>query len=332
MKITITGSTGLIGSHLLRELTIYHSDVLALRRAGSSPKISLDWDPIWIDGQLNDLSKSTLIGSDCLIHLAAHGVDPNASNWDDCFRYNVIESVELWRRAANAGVKNFIICGSCFEYGATSDSCEFISVNTPLRPTGPYPASKAAATMAASALASTEKVKVWVLRPFHIFGEGESANRLYPQILTAAREGRDLDLTEGRQVRDFMNAKDAARMIHGYALMLFEDTQESFFRISNLGTGRPSSLRDFASKVWKENGGTGRLKFGAIPYRDAEVMRCVPEVNMAEQCAAANALSRVAELRHSIQLHNLYRHQPLTAGLHNLPPPLHADSQLARYK
>jgi anaerobic glycerol-3-phosphate dehydrogenase len=93
-----------------------------------------------------------------------------------------------------------------------------------------------------------------------------------------------------------MNAQDAARMIHGYALMLFEEAQEPVFRISNLGTGKPTSLRDFTAQVWKESGGTGALTFGAIPYRDAEVMRYVPEINKAEQGAAANALSRVAEL------------------------------------
>jgi nucleoside-diphosphate-sugar epimerase len=135
MKITITGATGLIGSHLLKELTKYYPEVSALRRKGARPRIPLERDPIWIEGQLNDLTEKDLKGTDCLIHLAAHGVDPREANWEDCFRWNVIESVELWRRAASAGVRNFIICGSCFEYGATGDSCEYISVDAPLRPT-----------------------------------------------------------------------------------------------------------------------------------------------------------------------------------------------------
>jgi hypothetical protein len=48
--------------------------------------------------------------------------------------------------------------------------------------------------------------------------------------------------------------------------------------------------------IWKENAGTGQLNFGVIPYREAEVMRYVPEIDIAEHIAAANALSRVAEL------------------------------------
>ncbi len=296
MNITITGATGLLGSHLVNELTRYHVDVQALRRLGTQPRIRLEREPVWIDGELDDLTEASLKATDCLFHLAAHGVDPATANWEDAFRVNVTDSLGLWLRAANAGVRNFLICGSCFEYGSAGEQYEFIPPDAPLCPTGPYHASKAAATMAASALAHSENVKVWVLRPFHIFGDGESANRLYPQILQAARTGNDLDLTEGNQIRDFMHVQDTARLLHGYSLLLREVTQTNYFRVSNLGTGYPCSLREFAEKIWSQQGGTGRLNFGALPYRQDEVMRYVPQIDKAEQSAAINALSRVAEI------------------------------------
>ena len=269
--ITVTGATGLIGSHLLKQLTAYHTVVRALRRTGARPRISLEREPHWIDGSLSDLGENDFTGTDCLIHLAA-------------------------RHAAKAGVKNFVICGSCFEYGETGDSSEYISVDSVLRPTGPYGASKAAATMAACALASSQDVKVWVLRPFHIYGEGESAPKLFPQIIASARQGGNLALTEGRQIRDFLHVADAAKLIHGYALLLEKEERTSFFKISNLGTGDPVALRDFALKVWEANGGKGRLQFGAIPYRNAEVMRYVPEIDKAEQGAATDAVARLAKV------------------------------------
>ena len=294
--ITVTGATGLIGSHLLKQLTAYHTVVRALRRTGARPRISLEREPHWIDGSLSDLGENDFTGTDCLIHLAAHGVDQATATWDDCFRCNVMESIALWRHAAKAGVKNFVICGSCFEYGETGDSSEYISVDSVLRPTGPYGASKAAATMAACALASSQDVKVWVLRPFHIYGEGESAPKLFPQIIASARQGGNLALTEGRQIRDFLHVADAAKLIHGYALLLEKEERTSFFKISNVGTGNPVALRDFALKVWEANGGKGRLQFGAIPYRNAEVMRYVPEIDKAEQGAATDAVARLAKV------------------------------------
>ena len=56
----------------------------------------------------------------------------------------------------------------------------FIPTDAPLEPTGPYHASKAAATMAALGLAVDRKLSLSVLRPFHVFGEGEEETRFWP--------------------------------------------------------------------------------------------------------------------------------------------------------
>ncbi len=89
---------------------------------------------------------------------------------------------------------------------------------------------------------------------FHVFGEGESANRLYPQILNAAREGRDLDLTEGKQVRDFMNAEEAARMIHGYAILLSKKHTLQFLEYPIWEQGIQSHFEISPSIYGRKNG------------------------------------------------------------------------------
>jgi nucleoside-diphosphate-sugar epimerase len=292
MKITVTGATGFVGSHFLNEVLDSSHEVQAVRRPGSRTRIPIRGEPDWIEGELKDVSEAMLCGTDCLVHLAAHGVDPTAANWMDSFRVNVTESLALWLRAARAGVKSFVVIGSCFEFGSGGETYEFIAEDAPLRPTGPYHASKAAATMAASAFAHTEGVKVWVLRPFQIYGEGESPNRLYPQILRTAQSGADLDLTEGNQVRDFMHVRDVAKLVHGYALLLVHEMQERFFKTTNLGTGEPKTIRAFTEQVWSSAGGKGRLNFGALPYRKGEVMRYVPVIDRDEQALALAAVEK----------------------------------------
>lgn len=47
---------------------------------------------------------------------------------------------------------------------------------------------------------------------------------------------------------------------------------------SNLGLGKPQTVLEFAQNIWKEQGAKGQLLPGALPYRDGEVMRYVPEV------------------------------------------------------
>jgi nucleoside-diphosphate-sugar epimerase len=292
MKITVTGATGFVGSHFLNEVSDSLHEVQAVRRPGSATRIPIRREPEWIEGELNEVSEASLRGTDCLVHLAAHGVNPTAANWMDSFRVNVTESLALWLRAARAGVKSFVVIGSCFEFGSGGETFEFIAEDAPLMPTGPYHASKAAATMAASAFAHTEGVKVWVLRPFQIYGEGESPGRLYPQILHSARSGGDLDLTEGNQVRDFMHVRDVAKLVYGYALRLVHEKHEPFFKTTNLGTGKPMTIRGFTEQVWAEAGGVGRLNFGVLPYRKGEVMRYVPVIDRDEQSLALAAIEK----------------------------------------
>jgi UDP-glucose 4-epimerase len=293
MRIAVTGATGFVGSHFLNEVLAHRHEVLALRRIGASTRVALNVEPEWIEGELDSLREENLAGVDCLVHLVAHGVDPTRANWTDSFRVNVTNSLDLWLRAARAGVRNFVVIGSSFEYGSVGESYEFIPEDAPLLPTGPYHASKAAATMAASAFSATEKVNVWVLRPFQIFGPGESANRLYPQILEAAHHGKDLRLTEGKQVRDFIDVRDVAKMIHGYALLLVGKKETPFFKTSNLGTGKPTTLREFTERIWREENGAGKLEFGALPYRAGEVMRYVPRIDAAEQSQVRDALNAI---------------------------------------
>lgn len=290
MRFFVTGGTGFVGGHFVNEALAHGHQVLALRRAGAKARVPLLAEPDWVEvGEESSLERE-FSNVDCLVHLAAHGVDPTCANWEDTFRVNVTESLRLWLQASKAGVSRFVIIGSSFEFGSFGEKFENIPEDAPLCPTGPYAASKAAATMAAAAFAVSEKVNVWVLRPFQIYGPGEGEKRLYPQILDAARHGKDLPLTEGNQVRDFMDVRDAAKMILGYAMLLMNRTTRPFFKTTNLGTGNPTTLRAFTERVWRENNGSGQLQFGALPYRPGEVMRFVPQVDIDEQRQVWEAL------------------------------------------
>jgi hypothetical protein len=59
----------------------------------------------------------------------------------------------------------------------------------------------------------------------------------------------------------------------------FQFSTSAFPVVANIGTGQPQTIRQFAEHWWKEWGATGKLLPGALPYRDNEVMRYVPEVS-----------------------------------------------------
>ena len=280
MRILVTGGTGFIGSHFLRAATNAGHDVYAIRRNTKTPKIPLDIQPIWIEGGLDTLSKD--LGNalfpefDVLVHLAAVGVSPEQATWDNCFQTNVVDSLSLFQIAVKSGIRRLIICGSCFEYGKSGEKYDFIPVTAPLEPTGPYHASKAAATMAALGLAVSENIECAILRPFHVFGEGEEGARFWPSLRKAAISGEDYPMTGGEQIRDFVPVESVVSSILQYAVEkpLLKGRPE----IHNIGSGNPSSLLDFASSWWKIWKANGQIIPGAFPYRLGEVMRYVPKI------------------------------------------------------
>jgi nucleoside-diphosphate-sugar epimerase len=278
MRILVTGATGFIGSHFVNTACAAGHDVLGLRRPGSTPRVPVSAAVRWLDKPLAAVEPADCAGVDALVHFAAAGVSPTSATWDGCFRANVTDSLALWIAAVRDGVKRFVICGTCFEYGASGPRYERIPPTAPLEPTGPYHASKAAATMAALALAYQERVAVAVLRPFHVFGEGEESGRLWPSLKAAARSGADYPMTLGEQIRDFVPVEDVAATF--LDVCVNRPLEPGRPEVHNVGTGRSVTILAFAEHWWREWGAKGRLLPGAIPYRAGEVMRYVPELSL----------------------------------------------------
>lgn len=276
MKIFVTGSNGFIGSHVVKKALSSGHEIVGLRRPNHLAKIDLPRQPTWFEGTLETDMGQALEGCEAIIHLAAYGVNQNFDSWHEAFRWNVSASVNFLGQAKQAGVKRFVIAGSCFEYGRSAERYKYVPWDAPLEPVNAYGASKATTTIAAMAFARENELELAVLRPFHVFGEGESQERLWPSLKKAALAGEDFPMTFGEQIRDFTPVEFAAEKFIHYAVEAIIKQGEPV--IHNLGTGKPMSLNSFAEEQWKKFGATGRLKRGEIPYRKNEVMRYVPLV------------------------------------------------------
>ncbi len=276
MKIFLTGATGFLGAHVLRLATQHGHTVVAPLRQGRAAPVDLPKETRWLPGDLETRFHDGLQGCDVLIHLAAHGVLDPDPDWQQCFRTNVLLSLRLWEDAIAAGVKRLIIAGSCFEYGKSGERHDFIPPDAPLLPTGAYHASKAAASMAAIGLCYDRNVELAILRPFHLFGAGEAPTRFWPQLIRAAQTGADFPMTTGEQVRDFTPVEFAASFFLGIATK--RDLAPGKPLIENVGTGKPTRLRDFATAEWERNAAKGRLLIGQRAQRHLEILRYVPEI------------------------------------------------------
>ena len=276
MHLFVTGATGFLGSHFIAASMAAGHRVTAVSRRGSKPRVKITQEPHWCYGNLSENWSQHLKNCDVFVHLAAAGVVSHKDDWDYCHRINLSQSLNIWLQAINSGVKQFLICGSCFEYGITGLDYEYIPADAPLLPTDAYSSSKAAASMAALGIANEFNIKLLIVRPFHIYGDGEAPTRFWPSLKRAALAGEDFQMTEGHQVRDFMPVEDAASVILKLIYQL--KYMPTNFAIHNIGTGRPSTLINFAQKQWSYFNAKGTLLPGHIPYRSNEIMRYVPLV------------------------------------------------------
>ena len=212
MNIFLTGGTGFIGSHLINQALKQGHQVLALKRSASSePRIPLKKDPIWLEKEMTEVTIADLKNIDVVVHLAAHSANVPYDTLENCILKNVIDPLQLFRKAAEARVTKFVVAGSCFEYGKSGERYDFIPVDAPLEPTQTYPASKALSSTAFHQFAIENKVQLSYHRIFQVFGEGELETRLWPSMRLAALNGEDFPMTKGQQVRDFIEVTQVAQ-------------------------------------------------------------------------------------------------------------------------
>jgi nucleoside-diphosphate-sugar epimerase len=278
MNIFLTGGTGFIGSHFLKQALAAGHTVQAIRRSPSSkPRISIAKQPAWLDAQLNEVTAEELQGCEVLVHLAAHSVKYPYDSLANCLRWNLMAVLALFEQARLAGIRRFVVAGSCFEYGRSGERYTAIPTDAHLEPTNSYAASKAAASLALCQWAEEHQLSLEILRVFHVYGEGESETRFWPLLRRAALAGEDFPMTYGEQIRDFMPVEAVARTFLDRVSKPDSPTQAQVF---NLSSGKPVSIRLFAERWWKHWDAKGKLLFGNIPYRNGEVMRYVAGEDM----------------------------------------------------
>jgi nucleoside-diphosphate-sugar epimerase len=164
-------------------------------------------------------------------------------------------TLHLAKGAAQARVRRFIGIGTCFEYDLTGG---MLSVQTPLRPLTPYAGAKAAAFMALSQWLPQQGVEFAWCRLFYLHGEGEDERRLVPYLRAKLMAGEPAELTSGKQIRDYLDVREAARMIVETALSAVQGPV-------NICSGMPITVRQLAEQIADEYGRRDLLRFGARP-------------------------------------------------------------------
>jgi dTDP-6-deoxy-L-talose 4-dehydrogenase (NAD+) len=259
-RALLTGAGGFVGRHVLRALSerripmrviVRESRAKNLENANLMEDIRTTPD---LFAESADWWKSVCEDVDIVIHLAWY-VEPSTYLHSDKNLECLIGTINLAKGAARAGVRRFVGIGTCFEYDLDEGN---LSVKTPLRPLTPYGAAKAAAFLALSQWLPPQHVEFCWCRLFYLYGEGEKEDRFVPYLRRKLALGEPAELTSGQQVRDYLDVRDAARMIADAAL------GEERGPV-NICSGEPKTIRQFAEQIADEYGRRDLLRFGARP-------------------------------------------------------------------
>jgi dTDP-6-deoxy-L-talose 4-dehydrogenase (NAD+) len=258
VSILLTGATGFLGSNILDSLQNRGQKVKVISREESKSKLT-QWpfvEQVILTQNLflesEDWMCAALEGVEQIIH-AAWYAEPGKYLTSDLNLECLAGSLRLARAANAAGVKKFVGIGTCAEY---ADSDEPKTIHTPLSPELLYPICKAACYSVLEEYFDDKLTEFAWARMFFLYGKREDARRFVPYLRSRLSIGEPAELSSGEQIRDFMNASDAAEILVNIAF-------GNLTGPLNVCSGNPISVRELALTIAKEYGAEHCLKFGA---------------------------------------------------------------------
>jgi len=164
MKVLVTGHHGYIGSITAPMLQEAGHDVTGLDtffyEGCDLLDDTLDLPTFRLD--VRDVTADVLEGFEGIVHLAALSNDPLGELDQELTReINLRGTVELARKAKEAGVRRFVFASSCSMYGAAGTD-ELMTEEAPLRPLTAYAESKVRAEEALSELADGDFAPIFM--------------------------------------------------------------------------------------------------------------------------------------------------------------------------
>jgi UDP-glucose 4-epimerase len=254
MRVLVTGASGFVGYAVAKLLIERGHDVLGLTR---SPGSALPERVGRVHGDLSpDVLLAVLEGMDGVCHLAARTrVRESRTDPLGYWQTNVGGTLALLHAMSTTGTRRLVLASTCGVYG--DQTTQPMNESTPTAPSSPYGTSKLAADNAAMDLADTGAIGAISLRAFNIAGAfpghpDPDETRLLPRMM-AVQRGTAPELVvngDGDAIRDFVHVAD---MAEAFALAL-EACEPGTARVYNIGSGRPTRVRDVISTVEQVTG------------------------------------------------------------------------------
>lgn len=223
MKLLVTGGAGFIGSHFVRHIIekypeyqvinldklTYAGDLNNVKEVESSDRYR------FVKGDISDANLVDELASqvDVMVNFAAEThVDRSIEDSFPFIKTNVVGTQVLIEAALKHQHHRYVQVSTDEVYGDIEKG--YFSEESPLKPSSPYSASKAAGDMLALAYFRTHRLPVVISRCSNNYGSRQYPEKVIPLFIKKLLAGEQVPLYgDGSNVRDWLHVKDHCRAI-----------------------------------------------------------------------------------------------------------------------
>lgn len=221
--IFVTGGAGFIGSAFVRLVLDEQPDVSivnydALTYAGNPANLP---EPgigrhTFVNGNICDVDKlisSIPDGCEAIFNFAAEThVDRSIVSAERFLQTNIIGTQALIDAARERGIRRFIQVSTDEVFGGLPDDDMLFNDNSPMKPSSPYAASKAAAELLVRAAQHTFGFDAVITRSGNNYGPRQHPEKLIPLVITNALDDQAVPVYgDGLNTRDWIYVSDHCR-------------------------------------------------------------------------------------------------------------------------
>jgi nucleoside-diphosphate-sugar epimerase len=229
-KVLITGTSGFIGSHLMKKLPDHIS---VLENDGKNVDLRFR----------NEVLKMKKV--DIVIHLA--GKIPSEKNFSKniFFEHNVLGTLNVLEYCVKNKIKKMIYVSS-YIYGNPKKNP--INEKEIIQPHNTYTKSKSLAEELCKIYGEKFGINLIILRPFNIFGSSLKNNFLISNILKSIKNNKSITIVNKNDKRDYLYIDD---FVDAIIKMIDYDCN---FEIFNVGSGKCISFEKLVNLFEQKSG------------------------------------------------------------------------------
>jgi len=263
MKIVITGASGFLGRHICENQVLLPHELVLVDRDRKPENMPVSCEKsrfVRMDLASAGSDAFARLGSpDLLIHLAWGELNnfqsPGHMTRELPMHFTFLDQM------VRGGLRRMMVLGTCFEYGLQNGEMD---ENQLCHPATWYGLAKYTLLRQLEFLQKKHAFELVWPRLFYMYGEGQAANSIYPQLMRAiSANDTEFRMSAGEQIRDYLPVGELVDNLCRLALSPHSG-------VVNVCSGQPISLRRQVENWIAEKESPIQLRLGHYPYRDYE--------------------------------------------------------------